>query len=89
MENCLDGLRDKICILYLDDVIAFEDHVVHVQRLRENGVKLKQKIQVIRERSGVSGTYCVRKRLLNGPAGVEAIHHLKSSLPKNIDDAGV
>ena len=51
VENCLDGLRDKICILYLDDVIVFsvtfEDHVIHLQsvfqRLRENGVKLKQK----------------------------------------------
>ena len=46
MEHCLDGLRDDICIPYIDDIIVFsqtfEDHVDHIRkvlrRLREHGV---------------------------------------------------
>ena len=49
MEQCLDGLRDDICIPYIDDIIvfsqAFEDRVDHnrkvLRRLREHGDKLK------------------------------------------------
>ena len=48
MNECLVGLRDVICIPYIDDVLAysksFEDHLVDVdrvlQRLGEHGIKL-------------------------------------------------
>eukprot|EP00794_Sanderia_malayensis_P013146 gene13146-14497_t len=51
MENILRDLRDEIVIPYLDDLIvfskSFEDHVKHVRivlrRLKEHGIKLKQK----------------------------------------------
>ena len=51
MEQCLEGLRDTMCILYLDDIIVFgptfEMHLDHVkqvlQRLRESGIKLSLK----------------------------------------------
>ena len=51
MEHCLDGLRDDICMPYIDDIIVFsqtfEDHVDHIRkvlrRFREHGVKLKPK----------------------------------------------
>jgi len=48
MEHCMAGLRDTICLPYLDDNLVhssnFEDHLEHIrlvlQRYREHGVKL-------------------------------------------------
>jgi hypothetical protein len=51
MEHCLAGLRDTICLPYLDDNLvhssSFEDHLEHIrlvlQRYKEHGVKLTPK----------------------------------------------
>ena len=37
MEHCLDGLRDDMCIPYIDDIIVFsqtfEDQVDHIRKV--------------------------------------------------------
>ena len=51
MNECLAGMRDIICIPYLDDVLAysktFKGHLKHVEmvlrRLMEHGIKLNPK----------------------------------------------
>lgn len=49
MNECLDGLRDNICIPYLDNILVcsktFDEHPQGVRqvlrRLQEHGIKLK------------------------------------------------
>ncbi len=96
MENCLDDLRDKICIPYLDDVIVFsvvfiEEHVDHLQkvfqRLRDHGVKLKPKKCKLFEREVVFlGGIVSESGYRLDPVGVEVIDRLKATPPRNVGD---
>ena len=75
MNKCLDGLRDNICIPYLEDILVysetFDEHdqgiwqVLH--QLQEHGIKLKpSKCKFFQQQ--VRGG-CFQRWLLSSPRG--------------------
>ena len=74
MEGWLEGLRDEICIPYLDDFIvfskSFEEHVDHVrtvlQRLHAHWGQIKGKeMQFLSEGGLLSWKNCLGRRLFD------------------------
>ena len=91
MESCLEGLRDEICIPYLDDVIVFsktfEGHVEHVRtvlrRLRAHGIKLKaKKCKLFQREVCYLGRIVSKHGYRLDPKNVDAIKLLKDTPPK-------
>ena len=95
MEGCLEGIRDEICIPYLDNVIVysttFEEHVENLRtvlrRLRKHGVKLKpSKCTLFQREVRYLG------RILNqvghsiNPESTKAVTSLRDSNPKNVGE---
>ena len=93
MEDCLGGIRDEICIPYLDDVIVysrtFEEHVENLRtvlrRLRKHGVKLKPSKCSLFQRE-----VCFLGRIVNqaghsiDPESTKAVTSLRDSDPKTV-----
>ena len=95
MEDCLTGLRDEICIPYIDDVIVFsktfEEHIEHVrkvlQRLREHGVKLKaKKCKLFRREVSCLGRIISSEGHRPDPTSYQAIAALKDVHPKTVGE---
>lgn len=95
MENCLAGLRDEICVPYLDDVIVFshtfEEHVEHIRavlrRLREHGVKLKpRKCRLFRSEIVCLGRIVSAEGHRPDPGNTQAVLALKNSTPSTVGD---
>ena len=95
MESCLDGLRDEICIPYLDDIIVFsrtfEEHVEHLkqvlQRLKSLGVKLKhQKCKLFKREVHYLGRAVSERGHRLDSANMEAVTQLKNSKPQTVGD---
>ncbi len=95
MESCLEGLRDEICILYLDDVIlfskTFNEHVEHlrtvIRRLRDHGVKLKPKKCNLSHRE----VHCLGQVVSEygykmDPTKIQAVLSLKNKQPKTVGE---
>lgn len=95
MEHCLNGLRDDICIPYIDDVIvfsqSFEEHVEHIRavlrRLREHGVKLKpRKCRLFKREVACLGRIVSAHGHRPDPTHIEAVVALKNSQPTTVSE---
>ena len=95
MEHCLDGLRDEMCIPYIDDIIVysktFEEHVDHIrqvlQRLRAHGIKLKpKKWKLFKRELNYHGQIVSASGYRSDPANVEAVLSLKKSNPCTVGE---
>ena len=95
MEHCLDGLRDDVCIPYIDDIIVFsqtfEDHVDHIgrllRRLREHGVKLKpKKCRLFKREVKYLGQIVPAAGYRLEHSNVEAVRTLKDSKPSTVGE---
>ena len=95
MNDCLEDLRDKICLPYLDDVLvfspSFEQHLEHVrlvlQRLKSKGIKLKPaKCELFRKQVRYLGHLVTAEGHTIDPKDKEAVLHLKTLKPSTVGE---
>ena len=95
MNDCLEDLRDKICLPYLDDVLvfspSFEQHLEHVrlvlQRLKSKGIKLKPaKCELFRKQVRYLGHLVTAEGHTIDPKDKEAVLHLKNQKPSTVGE---
>ena len=94
-ENCLEGLRDSICVPYLDDIIVFsqtfDEHVENVQtvlrRLRSHGIKLKaKKCKLFKKEVNYLGRIVSADGYRVDPSNIKAVLALKEAKPNTVGD---
>lgn len=95
METCLRGLRDEICLPYLDDNLvhsrSFQEHVEHVrlvlQRYQQHGVKLTaRKCELFRNKVRFLGKIVSKDGHSVDPADTAPVLALKNNQPKTVGE---
>ena len=95
MNDCVEDLRDKICLPYLDDLLvfspSFEEHLEHVrlvlQRLKMKGIKLKlSKCELFRDQVRYLGHLVTSEGHCIDPKDKEAVLHLKETKPSTVGE---
>ena len=94
INECLKGLRDLICIAYLDDILCysktFEQHLENVRtvlcRLKQSGVKVRaEKCDFFKEEVKYLGTMVSEKGYRPDPSNIEALEKFREP-PKTVGD---
>lgn len=95
MEECLTGLRDEICLPYLDDNLVhsqtFEDHLNDLKRVlrgyQHHGVKLTpRKCEVFKNQVRFLGRLVTQDGHTMDPADVAPVQALKQCKPTTIGE---
>ena len=95
MNDCVEDLRDKICLPYLDDLLvfspSFEEHLEHVklvlQKLKLKGIKLKSsKCELFRNQVRYLGHLVTSEGHCIDPKDKEAVLHLKEKKPSTVGE---
>ena len=95
MERCVEGLRDTICVPYLDDLIVFSpdfnSHLNHLrqvfERLRNHGIKLKpKKCDMFKNEVNYLGHVVSEEGYRTDDSNIKVINALKEFVPKTVGD---
>ena len=95
INKCLDGLRDNICIPYLDEVLVysktFDEHVQDVRqvlrRLQEHGIKIKpSKCKFFQRQFRYLGRVVSGDGYSLDSADTAAVHNLAKEKPATVGD---
>ena len=95
MEETLEGLHDRVCVPYLDDILvysgSFSDHVEHVrkvlERLKGKGIKLKpRKCNLFKNEVRYLGRIVSEQGYQIDPAETSVIENMKQLNPKTVGE---